>query len=147
MAREMPVDAMPQPATPAVPWKWLSIAAAVVIALGIGWQLAPWRQADPVYRSVETRTIASALPPGAVLSRTEPVLRWTGVDGARYRVRVLAPDLQVLEESMELSTPEYTISRQALDRLGPDSQILWQVEGRVPGDAVVVSPTFSIRVP
>ena len=96
-------------------WKWIAVAAAAVLAVGLGWQLMPSRVADaPTYRSVESRAIASALDPGAELSRARPVLRWTGVDGARYRVRVLTADLQVLEESAETSAREYTLNQETL---------------------------------
>lgn len=128
--------------------KWMSIAAAALLVVAVGWQFSPWRRAEEaVYRSVETRAIASALPRGAALARGEPVLRWTGVDRARYRVRILTPELDVLEESAELQQPEYRISEETLRRIAPGSQILWQVEGRVPGETVIVSPTFSSQVP
>jgi hypothetical protein len=151
LAREMPAtEAAPnrkERSAPAV-WRWASMAAAAVLVAGLVWQLAPWRQAEePAYRSLESRSITSALAPGAVLSRAQPVLRWTGVDGARYRVRVLTPDLQLLDESAESPAREYTISQEAINRIARDGEILWQVEGRVPGEAVIVSPTFSIRVP
>ena len=102
---------------------------------------------EPAYRSVESRAIASALPPGAELSRAQPVLRWNGVEGARYRVRVLTPDLQLLEESVESPARDHTVSATTLERIPPGGQLLWQVEARVPGEGVIVSPTFSNRVP
>ncbi len=97
LAREL----APEPAAALLPartetWKWISMAAALLLAVGLGWRLfSPWKPAEPpVYRSGEQRTITSALPPGAVLSRSQPVLRWTPVEGARYQVRVLTPELQ-----------------------------------------------------
>ena len=98
----------------------MSVAAAAVLAVGLGWQLIPSRgDGEPTYRSVESRAIRSALAQGAELSRAQPVLRWTGVDGARYRVRVLTADLQVLEESAESSAREYTVSPETLGRIPP----------------------------
>jgi hypothetical protein len=130
------------------PWKWLSMAAALVLVVGLGWRLfSPGKPEDlPVYRSGDERAIASTLPVGAPLPRAQPVLRWTPVPGARYRVRVLTPELQVLVERGELTTPEYTLSPDVLRRIEPGAAILWQVEGRVPGSAVVTSPTFSVRL-
>jgi hypothetical protein len=129
-------------------WQWISVAAAVLLAAGVGWQFAPWRAADePVYRGVEARAIASALPPRSDLSRAQPVLRWSGIDGARYRVRVLTADLQLLAESMEIATHEYTLGPDVLARVAPGAQVLWQVEARIPGEGVITSPTFSNRVP
>src|SRR5688500_17171053 len=80
-------------------WAWLPIAATLVLLAGAAWQFAPWRTAAPVYRSAEPRTIAPLLPDDGRLSRTEPVLRWTAIEGARYRVRVLTPALESLAEA------------------------------------------------
>jgi hypothetical protein len=141
-------DRAPQERQRSAQWKWLSVAAAAMLASGVGWQLTLSRGTDaPTYRSVESRAITSGLEPGAELSRTRPVLRWTGIDGARYRVRVLTADLQVLEESAETSALEYTLNQETLARIPPGTQILWQVEAQIPGEVVVTSPTFSIRVP
>jgi hypothetical protein len=75
------------------------------------------------------------------------VLRWSGIDGARYRVRVLTADLQLIDESPETSERAYTLSPETLARIPPAASILWQVEARIPGEVVVTSPTFSNRVP
>jgi hypothetical protein len=129
-------------------WKWMSMAAALLLAVAVGWQLFSSRTPTkpPVYRSGEQRAIASALPVGVPLSRTLPVLRWTPVEGARYQVRVLTPELQVLVETGELTTPEYRLSADLLGRIPPGSVILWQVEGRIQGSVVITSPTFSVRL-
>ena len=129
-------------------WRWWSAAAAAVLALGVGWQFAdPWRSVEPpAYRSTEQRAIASLLPSGQPLSRNAPVLRWTGIDGARYRVTVLTPALDVVEEANNLSAPEYTISADALARFPPGAPLLWQVEARISGEGSIVSPTFTVRV-
>lgn len=149
LARELAPDpAVVAASTGREAWRWLSIAAAAVLAVGLAWQFFGPRGSlkEPAYRSVEQRTITSLLPQGAVLSRTQPVLRWTAVEGARYRVRVLTPDLEVLQETGELTAPEYTLSADVLRRIPSGGQILWQVEGRVPGSGVVASPTFTVRV-
>lgn len=148
LAREMTPEPAIHGSAPTRSWRWLAVAAAAVVAVGVGWQVAgPWRRApEPVYRGVDSRAITAALPASALLPRAQPVLRWTGVEGARYRVRVLTPDLQVLEASWESPTAEYRLSDETLQRIAPGSEILWQVEGRIPGDAVIVSPTFRVRV-
>jgi hypothetical protein len=145
--------APPASAPAAVPmyrgsWRWWAAAAVVLMAVGIGSQfVGPWRSVDtPVYRSTEQRTIASLLLSGQPLSRTTPVLRWTGIDGARYRVTVLTPALDVIEEAGNLATPEYTVSADALVRFPSGAELLWQVEARLPGEGRIVSPTFSVRV-
>ena len=147
-AQASALDRAPEERRRSVQWKWLSVAAAAVLAIGLGWQLMLPREADaPAYRSVESRAVTSALEPGADLSRGQPVLRWTAIDDARYRVRVLTADLQVLEESPEISAREYTLSQETLARIPPGTHILWQVEAQRPGEVVITSSTFSIRVP
>jgi hypothetical protein len=129
-------------------WQWLAAAAGVVLTLGVGWQLGgpSTTPTGLVYRNVDPRSITSALPPEATLSRTQPVLRWTGVPGARYRVRVLTPALEVLEISPELDAVEYRLGEANMRRVDAGSDILWQVEGRIFGDGVIESPTFRVRV-
>ena len=133
---------------PCARWKSIAVAAAAVLAIGIGWQLMqPRDAAAPAYRSVESRAITSALEPGDELSRAQPVLRWTGIGAARYRVRVFTTDLQVLGESPETSALEYTLDQETLARIPAGARILWQVEAHIPGEVVITSPTFITRVP
>ena len=129
-------------------WRWWSVAAVAVLAIGLAWQFAnPWRSAEaPAYRSTEQRAIASLLPSSQPLSRNAPVLRWTGIEGARYRVTVLTPALDVIEEADNLRAPEHTISADALARFSPGAPLLWQVEARIPGEGSIVSPTFTVRI-
>jgi hypothetical protein len=128
-------------------WKWLGIAAALVLSVGLAWQLlAPWRRAEPpVYRSVDGRSIASELPDGVPLSRTAPVLRWTAIDEARYRIRVFTVDLQPLAEASDLSAPAYSLPPEVVSRLAGGAVVLWQVEAISP-EGTVVSPTFTTRL-
>jgi hypothetical protein len=128
-------------------WRWPA-AAGILLTVGIGWQLSgpAHDTTKPVYRGVESRSITSALPPEATLPRALPVLRWAGVPGARYRVRVLTSALEVLAVSPESDAAEYRLSDETLHRIDPGSYILWQVEGRISGDTVIVSPTFRARV-
>ena len=148
LAREMAPEPDARRSGLAWNWRWLAVAAGVVLTLGIGWQFSgPARDmTEPVHRGVESRTITSALPPGATLPRGQPVLRWAGVPGARYRVRVLTPDLEVLEVSAESDAVEHRLSDETMRRIDSGSYILWQVECRIPGDTVIVSPTFRVRV-
>jgi len=146
LARELATEHAAEEAAPGREWsKWLAIAAVLVLAAGVGWRFLG-TSPDPVYRGSETRTIASALAADTVLPRTQPVLRWTSVEGGRYRVRVLTPDLELLEESEESTAVEHTVSAASLARVPPGGRIFWQVEARVPEGGAIVSPTFSTRI-
>jgi hypothetical protein len=127
------------------PRTWMAIAATVAIMAGAAWLFVPWRS-EPVFRTGESRSIASLLPAGARLSRAAPVLRWTPVEGARYRVRVLKEELDLLDESDDLAVPEYRLRDDILQKVPAGGRILWQVEARAGVAAVVVSPTFSARL-
>ena len=118
----------------------------LLLVVAAAWQFQPWRSDPPVYRGAEPRSIASLLPAGDRLSREQPVLRWTALDGARYRVRVLTPELDLLDEAEDLAAPEYRLPPDVLQRIPAGGRMLWQVEARVPGTAAVVSPTFSVQL-
>ena len=92
----------------ALQWKWMSMAAMLLLVAGTAWLILPWRSEAPVFRGGEPRSIASLLPDDVPLSRAEPVLRWTGLEGARYRVRVLTPELALLDETEGLVPNRHT---------------------------------------
>ena len=129
------------------PWRWMGLAAGLALAVGVVWQLAPWRTAGtPVYRGSGVTEIRSLLPEGAALSRTAPTLRWTPVDGAQYRIRVLTADLRPLVEAERLTVAEFTLPAAVVTGLPDDTTLLWQVEAVVSGAAPIASPTFSSRL-
>ncbi|WP_291982078.1 hypothetical protein [Luteitalea sp.] len=151
LARELPPDDAEMAGAAGVeaprrqaPWVWLSMAATLFLAVGTIWQIADQPREAPVYRSGDTRHIESLLHDGDRLPRSAAILRWSAIDGARYRVRVLTPDLQVLDESANLDTAMYRLSPETLAGIPPGGRLLWQVEARTTGAApIVVSPTFS----
>jgi hypothetical protein len=127
-------------------WTWMGIAATLLLVVGAAWLVRPWRSEIPVYRGADPRSITSLLPGDTRLPRDQPVLRWTAIDDARYRVRVLTPDLTLLDESEELAAPEYRLGPNVLGAVPRGGRILWQVEARVSGSAAVTSPTFTVQV-
>ena len=150
LARELdPVEGSSSATTPRAPtmkmraWAWLPIAATLLLAVGGLWQFVPRQSEPPAYRSGEIRRIDSLLPGDGRLSRAEPLLRWSAIEGARYRVRILTPDLDVLEESEDLHTATYRLAPTVLSRIPAGGRLLWQVEARAAGVDPVVSATFS----
>ncbi len=129
-----------------LPWKWMSIAAMLFLVVGAAWLILPWRSEAPVFRGGEPRSIASLVPDDVPLSRAEPVLRWTELEGARYRVRVLTSELELLDETGDLVEPEYRLREDVLGKIPARGRILWQVEARVRGTPAVVSLTFNSQV-
>jgi hypothetical protein len=129
-------------------WRWAPIAAALLVAVGLGWQVvAPWGEvATPVYRNTGDPQIASALEHDAALPRANPVLKWTAIEGARYRVRVLTTDLDPIEEAEDVTDARFTLSEEVVARLPAGTRVLWQVEARLPDGTTVVSPTFGARL-
>ena len=150
LARELPPEER-LPARPARSWAraatWSAMAATVLLAIAFGWQFGDRQVSqEPAYRSVVGRSIESLLPPDAPLPRAQPVLRWTPVEGARYRIRALTADLEVLEEVDDLRTPEHRLGAVTLSRVPSGGELLWQVEARVHGEPLLVSPTFTVRL-
>ena len=148
-AWRLAIELAPEAATARVTsqgWpRWLAVAAVIVLAVGAGWWFTR-PSPEPVYRGSGQPAIVSALPADAVLSRERPLLRWRGIEGARYRVRVLTPELELIEESAEMAVSEYMVGKTVLQRVPSGGRLLWQVEGRLRDGAVVMSPTFNARV-
>jgi len=144
LARELePNEQAPARAGGGPAWRWIAAAALVVIAAGVAWQFGPGTSDVPIYRGADPRQIESALPEEATLSRSDAVLRWTQLAGARYRVRVFTPDLDLIDEREDLTEPEYRLDAEVLRAVPAGGRILWQVEATVRGTSPIVSPTFS----
>jgi hypothetical protein len=149
LAKELAPTEMRSVAVPSSSaWRWLPLAATLAITIGGGWFVfKPAGSGEtPAYRSIEGTAIASALPERTRLPRANAVLRWTPLEGARYRVRVLSPALEPIDEASNLTTAEYRVRPEVLQALAPGTMVFWQVEARIPGRAIVVSPTFSVQV-
>ena len=126
---------------------WLALAATGVAAVGAALQVQHRTIVDsaPIYRTAGTSDVEPRVPDGGRLSREAPVLRWSALDGARYRVRVLTPDLDVLAEADGLPTPEYRVPAEALARVPAGGRLLWQVEAVWPSTRIT-SRTFEVVV-
>jgi hypothetical protein len=148
-AWRLAIELAPEPAAARVTgqtWpRWLAVAAMLLLTVGAGWWLTR-PSPEPVYRGSGQPVIVSALPADAVLARARPVLRWRGIEGACYRVRILTPELELIDESPELSESEYTVGKTVMERVPSGGRLLWQVEGRLRDGTVVVSQTFTARL-
>jgi len=125
--------------------RWFALAAMILLAVGAGWWFTR-PSPDVVYRGGGQPAIVSTLPADTVLMRARPLLRWRGIEGARYRVRILTPELELLAESAELRESQYLVEKTVLERVPSGGRLLWQVEGRLRDGTVVMSPTFTARV-
>ena len=111
----------------------------------MGWGLLQGRRAvEPAYRGLGARDRVGPAAGCHPLSRApRPGVAWR----RSYRVRVFTGNLELIEESAESRAREFRAGPDSLRRFPAGGQMLWQVEARLPGEAITVSPTFSIRVP
>ena len=130
-------------------WRWLAAAAGVVLTLGIGWQFSgPGRDmTEPVAIGVSSQkhhvgaaagSNAAAREPGAPMGRCA----WGSISRARVNAgsRGARGVGRIRRRGIpsERSRPCGASIRAATSCGRP--------EGRIPGDTVIVSPTFRVRV-
>lgn len=123
---------------------WAAAAAAMVLVV-VGLQLRAPQVAPPGsgYRQPGTTGIQSLLTAGETLLRQELVLRWSGPEGARYRLWVTSDDGTLLAEARDLEAAEYRVPEAALADLPPGSRILWRVDADLVDGGSLASSTFS----
>jgi hypothetical protein len=153
MAREMAEapqpEAVPRPAVglTVLRQRWVPLAAAAVLVALVGMAafhlLRPRETAPPVYREQEEAWLASALPPGQPLARTDGLLRWTaGPAGTTYDLQVTDADLEILATAWRLAQAEYRLYPEALEGVAPGAVIHWRVTAHLPDGRRAVSHTF-----
>lgn len=127
---------------------WLMAAAAIMLVMSaVVWQLR--RGETPFtseFRSGDQGTIESLLPADRPLPRAEPVLRWSGPEGARYDLRVATADLKVLATARDLQAREYRLPAEKVAALPGGAELLWQVEATTPDGRRITSKTFVTRL-
>lgn len=149
--REVPIP-IARPASPRTPSRrwWTGLAAAAVLAFGLGLGLAvqEWRQPDaPVYRQGGEAAVVPAVPDGAALPRDAFELRWEGPPGAvEYDLQVTTPDLRVVDVRRNLEEPRHQVPAGALAGLPDGTRLYWQVEATLESGDVTVSPTFAVEI-
>jgi hypothetical protein len=129
--------------------RWLVGAGALAAAAVLALVLLPrsgTRETPPTVRGVNEPMLRPA--PGAwLLSRTHPVLRWTGAPyGSRYSVVVSTRDLTVLYRKSGLTAPELEIPAEALSGVPARADLVWRVEAIAPGGRRLSSGAFLSRL-
>jgi hypothetical protein len=130
--------------------RWLPLAAAAVLVVGIGLgalHLLTRQTSAPAYRSQEDRWIESEVSPNQPLPRAECVLRWTaGPEGTTYDLTLTTGDLEPLARVWRLERSEYRVDPGVLKDVPSGETVLWRVTAHLPDGRVVSSRTFSTRV-
>ena len=119
----------------------LALAAAVVLALGLGFLLRS-SPPGPDYRDKAAATIESRTPGDAISRRNGCRLEWTGPAGAVFELRMTSEDLGRVHTASGLAAAAYRVPPEFLSDLPPGSRLLWQVEARLPGGGRLASATF-----
>ncbi|MGZ6131038.1 MAG: hypothetical protein ACXWLF_03380 [Myxococcaceae bacterium] len=131
------------------PARWLVGAGALAAAAVLAFVLLPrsgMRETPPILRGVNEPMLRPA-PDAGLLSRTHPVLRWTGAPyGSRYSVVVSTRDLTVLYRKSGLNVPELEIPAEALSGVPAGADLVWRVEAIAPGGRRLSSGAFLSRL-
>ncbi len=129
------------------PARWLAGAGALAAAAVIAFVLLPRPvETPPTVRGVNEPMLRPA-PGAGPLSRTHPVLRWTGAPyGSRYSVVVSTRDLTVLYRKSGLIAPELEIPPEALSGVPARADLVWRVEAIAPGGHRLSSGAFLSRL-
>lgn len=124
---------------------WISAwAAAAALVAFVGLQQVPWSPLEnaPAYRVADDQRIVSGLDEQVALPRHDFTLRWSALEGAQYRLRVLRPDLQVVVETERLDKTEFRVAAEDLEGIADGTQLLWQVDARLADGTSLTSATF-----
>jgi len=126
----------------------VAVAAGLVgIAVIVSLQTRLPEPVRPVYRDSQQPRILSLLPDDAVVSREEPILRWTPLgDDARYTIEVDTLDLVPVASAHGLSTNVYRLPDEVVESLAPGTSITWRVEARLLDGRRIVSEAFIHRI-
>jgi hypothetical protein len=113
------------------PLRLLQVAAAVTLAVGVGWlwqhQPRPLRSAPPRVETGEPLVDRLEPPDRAVLEAPPAVLRWRPAEGARYRVVLFDGELERLWESSASAEAEVRLPASVRRQMGPGSVFHWRV--------------------
>ncbi|MFQ5720364.1 MAG: hypothetical protein ACE5IK_12520, partial [Acidobacteriota bacterium] len=110
-------------------WTAVAAVAATVAVSGIILQVMSVQPAPPgVYRSTHQEVIRSRRSADGPCRVHDCLLRWQGPEGARYRVWLATPDLDILWTSEALEDTHCQVPPTVLDSLPAGASLLWRVE-------------------
>lgn len=125
---------------------WFAAAAALLALAVIVPITLRDRGSPPLTRSAKGPVIAQLVDLEAPLPARRFRLRWAGAPaGSRYEVRVFDARLERIAGARGLAEPEYIVPQDALAKVPPGGDVLWQVVATLPDGRSVVSDTFVAR--
>jgi hypothetical protein len=129
-------------------WAFAAAAAAAMVVIGVTVFQFSFREnrSTPTYRSDASGVLESLIPSESAVPRSGFVLKWSGLEGARYDVVVGNEDLRPLAEARSLETAQYRVSPEALAGLPGGARVLWRVVAELPDGRRVSSQTFANEV-
>lgn len=134
------------------PRRWIGVAAAAVIVVGLGgavlFQVVFDEPAPPpAFRSSETLEIRSLVSESETLRRDSCLLSWSSAgEGATYDLEITRETLEAIVIERSLQTHEYLVPRKVLAQVPPGGRIVWRVEARLTDGQRITSGAFIHRL-
>ncbi len=148
LARELAPKASGEeaPATGGRQARWVPLAASLVLAAGLAWQLGSGSREEPVERGTAIG-VESLVRDGAALPRGSFTLAWKpGPPGTLYDLALTTVDLEMVDQVRDLTQPRYRVPASQLEALPKYSKLLWRVEMELPDGRQVASPAFMVQL-
>jgi len=130
--------------------RWIALAAAAVVVLGLVWLVPrPGSRRPPVeeFRAPVVGAVRAAIDEAAPLPRDRFILRWSGPpSGTLYTLEIATQELDVIHRAEELDATEYRVPPEVLAALPAGTVLLWRVDAVLPDTSRVSSPVFRVVV-
>ena len=120
-------------------WRWVAVAATIVVAVGIpAWiALDDGGERSPAFRTV-VRPADTAVTPSdrARLEQAPNRLEWAARDGAAYRVELYDAESSLIWRSERVETAAVELPQTVRDRIGPGELYYWRVFIELEGERI-----------
>jgi hypothetical protein len=126
-------------------WLWAGGGALLAAASLLVWFRPAPREESPL-RAGPPAAVVRALAGEGRQQRERLLLRWSGITGARYSVKLVTEDLTPLLQMGGLQEPELAVPAAALRSLPRGARLFWMVTAHLPGGGAVSSPAFRLEV-